>query len=108
MGEQQKTKWLIEWEATDQKRSFANWMIDKAEALEDRLEQYEAEAQDKSDPQVRPMTMIEHALMDAQGENGRLAGVLGRIAGDHNDGRAFTGETAKLYREWCTEALDGS
>ena len=68
-------------------------------------EQYSAEFQDASDPQVRPMTKLEGTLMDAQAEVGRLEGLLRRIAEDHNDGRALTGETAKLYREWCRGTL---
>ena len=40
--------------------------------LEDRYEQCLAEVQDAHDPQVRTMTKIENALMDAQAEVGRL------------------------------------
>ena len=36
------------------------------------MEQRKAEAQDVSDPQVRPMTKLEGILMDAQGDLGRL------------------------------------
>ena len=40
--------------------------------LENRCEQWLAEAQDNNDSQIRTMTKIEHALMDAQAEFGRL------------------------------------
>ena len=44
--------------------------------LEGKLEQWEAEARDTNDPQVRPMTKMEHSLMDAQAEIGQLEAKL--------------------------------
>ena len=40
----QKTKWLIEWEAEEEESdrpSFANWMIEKADALEAEVAEYD-------------------------------------------------------------------
>lgn len=50
----------------------ANEMADKVAVLEAKLEQWEAEAQDAKDPKVRPMTKLEHTLMDAQATIGQL------------------------------------
>ena len=44
--------------------------------LEGKLEQWDAEARDTNDPQVRPMTKMEHSLMDAQAEIGQLEAKL--------------------------------
>ena len=41
------------------------------EADRNRLEQQEAEAQDKAHPQIRPMTQLENAYMDLEGKLGQ-------------------------------------
>lgn len=60
-----------------------SWLVRNAvtalAALETELEQWRAEAQDANDPKVRPMTTLEHALMDAQATIGQLEAKLSKM-----------------------------
>ena len=63
----------IDWEQAyyERDRAYARLAADNT-ALRERLEQWVAEAQDKANPQIRPMTRMENAWMDEQAKCGAL------------------------------------
>ncbi len=77
--------------------------------LEDRCEQWLAEAQDNHDPQVRAMTKIENRLMDSQAEVGRLEGSLERLSAlcrERLVGSPEDGDYVMINVKALKEALD--
>jgi len=52
-------------------RDMLTGIVSAWEADRNRLEQQEAEAQDKAHPQIRPMTQLENAYMDLEGKLGQ-------------------------------------
>jgi hypothetical protein len=69
------------------------------EADRNRLEQQEAEAQDKAHPQIRPMTQLENAYMDLEGKLGQANAHIEALEKEPNEWQAATRHLLEHYPE---------